>query len=205
MKKFTRYVLVAAGLAVSTLAVPSWADTLNFDDLPRRADHETPALGSYHGFDWDNWYYVTAAPFINSGYYEGTVSGPNASWGTTSSFRSASSFNLLDLQLTSAWNDGLMVSFVGSANGIDLFSKTVLASSTAPSLVSFDWMGIDRVRVVSSGGIRNPNYGGEGTQFVVDDIRFTSAVPETESYWLLLLGLVAIGLLRWRKHFQRKD
>jgi len=50
------------------------------------------------------------------------------------------------------------------------YDKTYSLSSTAPTLITFNFDGVDEVDFISSGGTTNPAYAGTGEQFIMDNL-----------------------------------
>ena len=188
-------VCLTAGSAVSVHAL-----TLTFDDLP---GNQGLIPNGYGGFDWNNFYHLNSVndrPNPN-GYLNGTVSSPNVAFNGFGDPASLSTnntpFTFNSVYLTGAWNNGLDISIQGFQGANQLYSRTVTVDSTAPTLFSFNWSGIDSLRFASSGGI-DAGYGGGGTHFALDNLTVnTTAIPTPA----LLPGLIGLGLgiLRKRK------
>ncbi len=87
------------------------------------------------------------------------------------------SFDLVSADLTAAWNDNLQFVAQGYIKGTLVYSQTNLLSATAPTLVQFNFYGVDEVVFSSSGGTRYGGYVGSGTQFVLDNLSVTTYVP----------------------------
>ena len=71
--------------------------------------------------------------------------------------------------------------------------STYAVNTTGPTLVNFNYMGIDQVNFISSGGMLHPGLGGgPGEQFVMDNLSIT-LVPEPSTF--ALVGLAAMSLI----------
>jgi len=144
-----------------------------FDDLPPSSGLPVPS--GYRGVNWNNFYYVDAVDYIGnpSGYGAGVVSPKNVAFnanGAPASITSATPFDFFSAWLTAAWNDNLVLEAKGFANGVLLYDQTYALSATAPTLISFDMLGVTEVDFVSSGGTPHAGYGGSGKQFAMDDV-----------------------------------
>ncbi|MHC5830389.1 MAG: PEP-CTERM sorting domain-containing protein, partial [Nostoc sp.] len=110
---------------------------------------------------------------------------------------SNSVFDFNSAYLTAAWNNGLSVTVQGLKSGATLYSKTVVVDTTQPTLVNFDFFGVDELKFTSFGGVE-PDYlikKGGGTQFALDNFTFNekaTSVPEPT----LLPALLSIATLR---------
>ena len=187
------------------LAYQAGATLVTFDNLSDGGGGTQIANG-YSGLNWNNFYVLDTALFgATSGYMAGTVSGNNVAYNAygTAAAISSSAFNLTSAYLTAAWYDNLHVEVVGKLGSTILYDNTYTLSATAPSLINFNYNGIDSVQSISSGGTQNQGYVGSGTQFAMDDlvINGTAAVPEPSTYFagamlLLPFGIGAIRKLR---------
>ncbi|BBD69064.1 hypothetical protein NIES4072_36060 [Nostoc commune NIES-4072] len=85
-------------------------------------------------------------------------------------------------------------------------SKTVVVDTTQPTLVNFDYFGVDELKFTSFGGVE-PDYlkeKGDGTQFALDNFTFNekvTSVPEPT----LLPALLAVGSLSVGSVLRRKQ
>lgn len=204
----------AIGATVIFLGIGAVAQAavLTFDDLAPISGFDLIPNG-YGGFNWNNFYYnngSTAIPL--TGYDNGRVSGDYVSFNGFGepAVVSDSIFDFNSAYLTAAWNDGLSITVEGLNSGATLYSKTVVVDTTQPTLVNFDYFGIDELRFTSFGGVE-PDYlvetGGGGTQFALDNFTFNkkaTSVPEpTFIPALLTVALGASSVLR-RKQQQSK-
>ena len=170
--------------AVATLSLPSPGQLLNlvtFDDLP---DTETGLAISngYQGFDWVNFAELDGVNFAGpSGYNVAVVSPSNIVYnggGSTAAITNAQPFTLVSACLTAAWRDGLNVEVTGYAGGITLYDNSYVLSATGPTLIQFNYAGVDTVQFISSGGTAHAGYIGTGAQFAMDNVSLLlSALP----------------------------
>jgi hypothetical protein len=187
----------SAGMAFGATSV-----TITFDDLAPPWDgstYEGPIPNGYDGFQWNNFYVMDAALLgAVNGYKNGMVSANNVAFnaaGNPAMF-SAGSFDLNSAYLTAAWNDGLQVEVQGFVGTTLTYDNTYTVNTTGPTLLDFNYLGVDEVSFISSGGVPNGNYlGGPGTQFVMDNLAVT--IPEPNLLALACLG--AAALMVWHR------
>jgi hypothetical protein len=216
MKKYLLTTLTALACSTActllvTGASPVQAGTITFDDLSDNG-FGTPITNGYQGLNWANFQVLNtpanALFFGTSGAQAGTVSPPNIAFDTNGDLAvlgvsRPSTFTLNSFHLTAFYNDGLNVKIEGFSGGttgtlLDDVTKTI--SSTASTLITLNWTGIDTVSFFPSGGTHNPNYSGAGTQFALDNLTITpSVVPLPAALPLFATGLGALGLLGWRR------
>lgn len=203
-----RTVLAVTGAVLVTLAMSgeAHASTLTFDDI---------GIGGhipdgYGGLQWSPYFHYLAASdnaalFGGSGYDNGTVSGSYVAYNNSAQVISASgaTFDFNSAYLTAAWNTGLNITVTGMQGAVTAYSQTVVVNTTAPALFTFNYLGIDQLIFSSSGGTSDlfPQYGDDGTHFVIDDMRInepvSQPVPDSASAFALLgLGLAGIGAIR---------
>ena len=89
-------------------------------------------------------------------------------------------FDFNSAYMTAAWNDNLQVTVIGKLGGTTLYNNTYTVSATTPTLINFNYLGIDEVLFSSTGGTPHPGYigTGSGTQFSMDNMEINAAVPE---------------------------
>jgi hypothetical protein len=83
-------------------------------------------------------------------------------------------FNLNSAFLTAAWNDNLNVEARGYLHGALIYDTSHVLSAVSPTLINFNYRGVDQVVFISSGGTQHPGYTGSGTQFAMDNVILTT-------------------------------
>lgn len=199
MKNLTRLLVLAVSLPV----VGKASTLLTFDDLPIQQYYGTVPNG-YGGLQWTEFGIIQPQnyPINPGGYLAGMVSAPNVAFNayvnadgsTTGSFYVANSlFDLDSAYLTAAWNDGLSVTVQGFVGTTMAYNNTYTVNTTVPTLINFDYIGVDRVDVISFGGTPH-GYGGGGTMVAFDNILVN--VPEPSGVWLLAVGVATLLIRR---------
>jgi hypothetical protein len=192
-------------LLIPALAITTWfaftgmaeaqTEILTFDDLPNPGNGgDDPIPGSYGGLLWQNFYYLNGSTIPNSGYANGIVSPSNVVFNTGGlpALVRDGAFNLNSAYLTGAWNNGLQVEVQGFVGNTLTYDRTYTVNETSPTLVNFNYTGVDEVNFISSGGTPVPGIGGSGVQFVMDNLSIT-LVPEPSAF--ALIGLASILLI----------
>jgi hypothetical protein len=202
-----------AGLVIAIAAPVLDATIINFDDLI--SDQVIP--NGYFGLNWTNAYVYDAAddpdhlghnhnPPLADGYDVAFVSSPNVAFngGNNGSnpitISSNAIFNLNSAYLTSVWNDNLQVEVIGYVLGTPIYDQKFYPSATAHTLETFNYIGVDSVEFIPSGGTQHPGYTAfMGTYFAIDDLNIDlvqlTEVPEPGT-WVaaaLLLAFIAFS------------
>jgi hypothetical protein len=184
---------LVAAMAMAAASFHAAATTITFDELTPVLNGEIIST-NYAGLVWDNFGAVSAADRPGSGYESGLISGSNVgvNWdGQAASFSSATAFTLDSFYVAKAWYDG--VTHVSGYNGSTLlYSTDIYSTTTAATLATFNWSNV--TRIVISDGTGN-------SQSVIDNISI-SAVPEPETYAMLLAGLGLVGAIVRRRHIR---
>jgi hypothetical protein len=180
--------LLAAALFVGS-AAHLMATTITFDDLPSGGFYPIPE--GYEGLNWTNFWRNDSRNYDDVGYSTGVVSPVNVAFNAFGDPASISInggvFDLTSAYLTGGFSD-LNVRVIGAANGVTLFDNTYAILIEAPTLINFNYLGVDAVQFVSFGNPYNLNH------FVMDNLTInTSSVPDNGSTaMLLVIGVVGI-------------
>ena len=159
--------------------------TLNFDDVPVDRDFGTAYNGvgfmpeNYGGLTWsadwvvanvDEWY--TVAPYPDSGWFSGVTSGRQIAWnsGGAPVEISARSFNIESFELTATWDRKLSVEIVAYRDGEIVYDETVIVGDRRPTHVELNLKRIDDLILTPTEIKVDPNSGGSGSYFVIDDM-----------------------------------
>lgn len=186
-------------------ALSTQAAVITFDDLPATELDAIPE--GYHGFNWGSSHMVNVNYFHkdllpNTGFENGVVSGDYAAFNflATTSTITGNQFDFNGAYLTAGWNDGLNIEVTGFLNNALLFTQTVVVNTSAAQWFDFNFLGINALSLRAWGGVPiDPMNGGE--MFVMDNFTYNepTAVPESSSLALLLLGVAGILLGRKTK------
>lgn len=187
-------------LALCLASTQAYSTTIHFDDLPVW----TSPANNYGGVNWSGFTTMDATVYPTSGYRNGLVSSKNVAFVyRDGNVWSPTTFTFNSVYLTSAWHEGASIVIKGSLAGNTLYTRDLILNTTAPTLVSLDWTGIDKVQFSSRGGTPNTAYNGGGEFLAFDNVTVNEAtggaVPEPGSLALLGLGAAAIVSLRRRK------
>jgi hypothetical protein len=167
------------------LALPGMAlaqtELITFDDLPTPVSGRSLIPNGYAGLQWQNFGYEDGSLNPHSGYFNAIVSQNNVAFNGfgNPALISDGSFNLNSAYLTGAWNDGLQVEVQGFVGATLTYDNTYTVNTTGPTLINFNYLGVDEVNFISSGGTPNPayiSYGG-GTNFAMDNLSVTIPDP----------------------------
>ena len=205
---------IAGTVIVLGIGAVAQATVLTFDDIAPISYYEQIPNG-YGGFNWDNFDYANGSnPIVipRGGYDNGRFSGDYVAFNARGNpaLVSNSVFDFNSAYLTAAWNDGLSVTVKGLKSGATLYSKTVVVDTTQPTLVNFDYFGVDELKFTSFGGVE-PDYLiktlGGGTQFALDNFTFNekaTSVPEpTFLPALLSIATLSAGSVLRRKQLKQ--
>ena len=186
--------LAALALCAATLAGPAFADVITFDDR----GHNVQALGNYQGFDWNNM--STVGPkkvgLGATGYGKGVVSPKNVAFNdygdvTGSVSLAQGTFTFESAYFTAAWIDGLKLTIVGLNDGVQKYAKTLTLNTKKPFLFEANWAGIDKLTFTTY----LDQCSTKGRQFVMDNFKFISGVPEPATWALMIAGFGGVGMM----------
>jgi hypothetical protein len=203
--------LIGALLVASSGPAVAQTVILTFDDLVpgslpgADAPYEGPIPNAYDGFQWNNFGVIdnTLSSTV-SGYNNAVISPNNVAFNERGNPALVSDgfFNLNSAYLTAAWNDGLQVEVQGFIGANMVYDNTYTFDTTGATLVSFNYLGIDSTKFISSGGVPH-GYAGRGTQFAMDNLSVT-LVPEPSAFGLLGMASCFWLLLAGRYHKSKK-
>ena len=176
--------LVAAtwGAFIGTTFAQS--ELLTFDDL---SGFEDPVPNGYGGLQWNNFSSYNTVVYASfgglNGDNNGVVSLSNVVFnaGAEPAFISGGLFNLNSAYLMATWNDGLKVEVQGFVGATMTYDNTYTVGTQGSTLITFNYLGVDKVEFISSGGVPHGfTSGGPGTHFAMDNLSVT--IFETFSY-----------------------
>ena len=191
MKQLAEFLCIAFLVAPATGNAQS---VLAFDDLP--TPQVTPGLNyatnipnGYGSLQWNNFGVLDGSirP-ANEGYHAGMVSPNNVALNVGGNPASISvaggSFDLNSAYLTLGLNldTALIIRVQGFVATTVLYDNNYTVYRTAPTLINFDYVGVDRVTFISS----------PQQQFAMDNLAVT--IPEPSTIGLLILCAVLGGV-----------
>jgi hypothetical protein len=197
-------------LAVVPLAMASAssvrADTLTFDDVTTASFADVP--NGYGGLNWSNMgVYDGSGGVGGSGYINGRVSGTYVAFNEYALTATVShgSFTFNSAYFTAAWNNGLNVTVDGYLNNVLVDTKSFTVDTAGPTLVNFDFQGIDKLVFNSFGCTPDNTYlgHGAGAHFAMDNFTFNEAtVAPLPSP--VLMGMTLLGGTGLAHFFRRR-
>lgn len=186
---------------LSAISFNACADLITFDDIDTSISSAL-VPDNYRGFEWSNTFVAingTKPLWVGTGYEHGMVSGPNVGvngGGDSVYFSSKTPFDLHSMYVTKAWHDGI-THFDGYIGTTLTYSVDVFSTTLAPTFVTFDWSGINKV-VMSDGDYT--------MQSAIDNIDYVlldpipdpapNPVPEPQTYAMLIAGIGILGIAR---------
>jgi hypothetical protein len=199
MKKFSLLVLSVSFLAMVAGCPVQSQTVVTFDDL-----HET-GTGSfipdgYQGLVWSNFIamnaflYAGQAPYYTNGYYYGVVSPSNIAYNANAGIGeidSPTNFDFLSGYFTGAWNSNLNIEVQGYLGTNLVYDQTKIASATTPTLFTFNYLNVNRLDFIASGGEPAFFPAANGTWFAMDNLTF-EFIPEPSTLLLTALGAVTL-------------
>jgi hypothetical protein len=189
--------LTLAGAAVVAVgaALPAQAMTITFDEIPGQFD---PIANGYQGLNWDSFGAVNV-PGYNSvfpsitGLNNSLISGDNIATNLRSpaTVSSTTAFTLNSAFLTGVLSNGFDIQVQGFLGATQLYNQTVVASTSAPTLFTFNFQGVDRVTFTSFDYFAMDN-------LVVNEPVNASAVPVPPQFLATAVG-AGLSALKLRK------
>jgi hypothetical protein len=171
-------------LALSAAAPIASADVLTFEDL---SGNGVPVPANYGGFSWSSWMQFSNPldPYTPHSGTRRIYSADNAN-----SIVSATGF-VLDGAYFSGFSDATVYFQLYNSSSTLLWTSASLNPTSTPTFLSSGYSGLVEKVVVHSTG---------PTRFVMDDFTFhTAAIPEPETYVMLLAGLGLLGFAARRR------
>jgi hypothetical protein len=163
---------------------------------------------------------------VDTGFHRSIVSGDTVAFtqafGSSSAFASISArpndqnFNFFNSYLTSAYRENINVSVLGKRDGATVYSRDLVVGTAGPVLYDFGFLDIDSIEFLTSGGtFLYPNGTTVGSYLnasnafsapvLVFDSMSIAAVPEPESFAMLLAGMAMVGAAVRRRRFATKQ
>ena len=182
MKSIRTLLVTQTVLTLGGLAFANTNSLVTFDELTQTASGlAVPA--NYAGLNWNNFFYIDGVNYAGnpSGFQAGVVSSNNVAYNVSTNPASivGGLFDLNSAYLTAAWNDNLEVEAKGYIGGVLSYDQTYTLSATARTLIQFNYLGVDQVDFVASGGSHHAGYNGTGTNFVMDNVDLTLYIPSS--------------------------
>jgi hypothetical protein len=194
MKKIHFYLLCFALFGLNIGAAQ--ASLLDFDSVT--ADPEATIANGYSGLNWSNFWVQdpvsSGVADLESGFYNGVVSGNYSAFNANGGNAEISSSTLFDFNsayFSAAYRWGLEITATGFRNGSQQYQQQFMVNTDAAQLFTLNFTGIDRLEFVTTGG---EAYVGEGFHFTMDNASVTT-VPVPATVWLFgsaIAGLIGI-------------
>jgi len=193
--------LIYISLLAFAAGASAAAETINFDGPDLNGDGSHTIQNGYAGLNWDNVYIYDATHDpggLNPSGYQFSVISPNnvafTGFGNPITVSSDTVFNLNSAYLTSVWKDNMVVEAIGSLLGTTIYDNHYSLSATAATLIDFNYLGIDSVKLsIFSPGTQHPGYSQDTNQVAIDNMNVDVAVPEPSTWLAAALALGAIG------------
>jgi len=189
---------IIAALVLSGIATFASAASVTFEN----GVSDGQVLNAFGGLNWSGFSVLDTSYLPVSGLKVAATSGSFIAFnkgGKVGTISSATPFSLVGADLTAGWRDGLSLTVVGKLSGVIVSSATYTLSATAPTHINFGLGNVDSVSFTSFGGTPYSGYAGSQTTFGLDTLTIAAAVPEPETYAMLLAGLGLMGAVARRR------
>lgn len=204
MKNFLLVVFFCVGTVTALAADP----VMGFEDLPYYPGdpgHIVKTItNGYHLLNWSGFVGIDASsPLLGtSGMQVADVSPVTVLYNplTTNASISGPMFDLLSVYATSDCRDDLQLETQGYFKGTLLYDQTNVLSATQPTLIQFNYYGVDDVHFISSTGTHHAGYSCGSPIFILDDLKVVTYLPYVDSSSLSTTngGFETGGFYGWR-------
>jgi hypothetical protein len=177
--------------------------TLTFDEFTLTSPGDTvPVPNGYGNLQWDNFYILNGLRSAQhpSGFENALVSPDNFIWNGNANpaqISSVTTFDLNSAYMTADWMDGLQIEAQGFVGGTLQYDNTYTINTTSPTLVTFNYFGVNQVTFIGSGGTQHLGYNGSGPVFAIDNM--TVRAPEPSAISLSLLAMACVSVISRRR------
>ena len=192
-----------AGIYLASVAVSS-AITITFDDLKTAGLIGISMPAGYEGPQWTGFQVRNGESAVinspNNPYHNAVVSPDNVAGnidGRSATISSSTAFNLDSAYLTAVFVDSLDLKVEGFVGTTLTYDNTYFLNKSGPTLVDFNYVGVDKVEFITSGGlVPIVGIGPDNEDFAMDNLNIS--VPDA-SATSSLLGIAFMGLCILRK------
>lgn len=191
---------IACALPLLLAGAHANATTQSFENVPgaTAGSFSNPVAPGYLGLTWSNFFVVDTTYIGSIGGNTGGVT--NGSWAAmngqsqTASITSTSAFDFLGASFTKLrGSSSSTVTLQAYSGGVLKYSDS-FAVGASPTAKIYSWTGIDQL-------VYTPTTGRFGTNVVMDQANI-AAVPEPETFAMLLAGLGLMGVVARRRSKQ---
>jgi hypothetical protein len=192
--------IAIAGIYFASVAVSS-AIIITFDNLITSPLGTIPMPAGYEGFQWTGFKVVNGESGVLNAYHNAVVSPDNVAGnidGRSATISSSTAFNLDSAYLTAVFVDSLDLKVEGFVGTTLTYDNTYFLNKSDHRLIDFNYIGVDEVEFITSGGI-NPvvGVGPDIEDFAMDNLNISVPDASTTSS-LLGIAFIGMGILRLR-------